>query len=200
MAMTAKKTSRKYNGKYTPLSKPIVIPTPALEPISLIASESGKKQYAITKSAYAKENANLAMAESFKKFELLFDFYNLDIKKDGWPILALRLAQEFIPGFTIQRKKKPGAPTVWNEEKQLELYWEVNDLLEKKQKSNPSYKVSDACALLSKQRNVSAKTLQNQYSKVKNSSLLKFIQSFLGNINSSNRQEIKKIFLSFNDD
>ena len=198
--MTARKTSDKYKGKYTLLSKPIVIPPHALEPISLMASELEKRQYAFTKTALAKENANLVMAESFKKIELLFDFYNLDIKKDGWPILAMRLAQEFIPGFRIQRKKKPGAPTIWDDGKQLELYWEVNDLLENKKKSNPSFKVSDACALLSKQRNVSPKTLQNQYSKIKNSTLLKLIQSFTSNINSSDQQALRKIFQSFNND
>ena len=90
-----------FEGKYKPLSQPIVHPP-----------GSGSR----------------GLPEWAEKISLLFDYYKIDRSVEPrWDVLALKLAVDYVPGFRFQGE--PGRKTgAWNILALTYLNWEITQL------------------------------------------------------------------------
>lgn len=101
----------------------------------------------------------------------LMEHYGIDPKsEEKWPILALALAADHVPGFQFQFKKSAGRKTDWDDLWYGVLYHEV-------EKVRGRRSASAACGILSKHtwngKRLRPGTLENRYSQALKSAVVK---------------------------
>jgi hypothetical protein len=175
----AKKSKRRFKGAYSKLVEPIVLPLPPSTPIVILHTEEDKKQIKNEYEKWKSECASSIAKESSEKFHLLFDWYGIDSEKpDRWSNLAIRLAIDYIPGFSTA--KPSGRHNEWDNSRLLKLYCDINKI----RKENNNCSIQRACSLLAGRKNeygVKQRTLYNKYSDAKKSIFVEWINTLLGN-------------------
>ena len=84
---------------------------------------------------WKKHLADERAVELRTKLNLLFDHYQINrsaAKK--WRLLAEELAKDFVPGSQIKITPSRGRHRKWNEYTHARLYWEVQKIIDKKEK------------------------------------------------------------------
>lgn len=130
----------------------------------------------------AGENAVSAAAQSLKKMPLLLEHYGIPSDSENcWFWLAHKLALEFVPGFQYGNRKSSGAPFLWNAIVYVALFYSVKGVIDAKSTPARKYNISNACNYLSKSqepwKGMSARTLNNEYSKAAKPSLVRFLEN-----------------------
>lgn len=187
MPKQAKQLRKPYKGL---LNKPIVISAPSKQPSILTGDsaslEDKERLYQAAIQAQQIQKTNLIGEVLHKKMNLLKQHYGLVDENDVWYQVALNLAVDHVPGFTVIIENERGRKTVWTPAMHAKLYLDVLDatngilnarlieaacisLIEKEPWSSfvkgKSYSKPDA------------KTLQNQFSIARKTPLAMMIQA-----------------------
>ena len=184
MARQQRRKRKELTGKFARLSRPIVIPPPPrLSTGTFLHTNNQDKEIRAKYEQWKMRCALIAAGESLKKLDLLFDLYGIERgKQTSWFQLALRLAIDYIPGFSIA--KRPGRHKKWDEWHLFKLNREINRI--KKEKDGRS--AQHACRSLSRRQNeynLTPRRLYHLYSESKASAFVIFFEWMSSNPNFS---------------
>lgn len=185
MPRQAKQLRKPYTGK---LNKPIVIPDEPVKPTLLtgdgLSLEEKERKYQEDLEAYRIKYAAFINSEIDKKMDELKKHHGLDGHPDDWYQLALNLAMDHVPGFTVVTKSERGRKTKWTPAAYAKLFL---DVVEETGGKLNNRMIEAACISLREKEpwhsfltgkhyeEPDAKTLQNRFSKALNTPLVKMI-------------------------
>lgn len=194
------------------LAKPIIIPK-APKALSILSDDSQKAQYDDEVKKYNSEIPAIIFDEHLRKLELLEKHYKI---KEKYPtfsnnqylsmtMLCIELAKNHVEGFKIQTKNSSGRIKKWDVISHALLYWDVENKIA--EKGHPStHGIKWACKellktpywsdFLSPKKNGGnkPKVLQDEYTKSKESSLVKLIIALQKDCGLS-KEDVAQIFV-----
>lgn len=133
-------------------------------------------------AAWSAEMAVEMGVESFKKLALLLEHYGIASQdNDRWFMLAMKLANDYVPGFHVAQPKAPmGRRSKWTEERRVVLYCNVMLEIEPRPGRQRTCSATEACATLAKsvpwKGLGSAKVLYNQFTLSRDELLVRMVR------------------------
>lgn len=172
------------------LNKPIVIPDEPAKPAILtgedISLEEKERAYQKALNEYHKQTSIFIAAEMAKKITLLKKHHHLPDDQGAAEQLALNLAIDHVPGFTVVTESKRGRKTKWTPAAYAKLFLDVVE----ETGGNLNNRMIEAACLSLKEKEPwhsfltgkhyeepDAKTLQNRFTEAQNTPLVKMILS-----------------------
>jgi len=190
MATTQRRQKhKKFTGKFSKLSEKIKIPPRPQKIVTVLTSPDEEEQIEKEREEWKTKCAFIAGKNRFEKFDLLFDWYDID-KNDlngRWFKLAFRLVLDHIRGFSVVEEKRSGRRKEWNDFRLLELNWEINKTLKQKKQRDPSYSAKAVCKYAT-DWGCKSGALYNRYLESKQSTFVKWFESMENNSNLSSKE------------
>lgn len=187
------------------LKKKIILQPPPIPPSKAITFllPDTLEEYRKNLEFYSQEQQAVLRQNQIEKIPALYEHFGIDINsKDAKEWLIICLAEKHVPGFQYEVKNDAGRPRIWDDITLLELFFDVEKILAKK---NPrgidklKFTIEQACKTLIKEEpwksmvkakmavSEKGKILQNKYAASKNTKLVKM---YIENRGQDNTQEL----------